>query len=59
LMTVNASNNEPLPTNEIEWRVDQILGSGAREIDIWSSPIPDDWWPALNRFKQANKIAGK
>jgi len=52
LETVNASSGEPIPMSEVEWRFEQIRQSGAREVDIWSSPVPPLWWPLIRQYKQ-------
>jgi hypothetical protein len=52
LETVNASTGAAIPMNEVQWRFDQINASGAKEIDIWSSPVPSAWWPLLKQFTQ-------
>eukprot|EP01033_Poteriospumella_lacustris_P012891 gene12891-9222_t len=54
LMTVNASSNDPLPLEEVSWRIASIQAANVPEIDIWSSPVPDEWLPLLRDFK-ANK----
>lgn len=53
LMTVNASSNDPLPLSEVQFRMDSIVASGATEIDIWSSPVPEEWFPLLQEFKNS------
>ncbi len=49
-MSVNASNNERIPMDEVMWRFQQIQASGAKEIDIWRMPVPPLWWPVLEMF---------
>lgn len=50
LETVNATSGDPLPLNEVQWRFQQIEASGAVEVDIWSMPVPEGWWPFLSHF---------
>jgi hypothetical protein len=50
LMTVNASDNQPLSMQEIEYRFNLIKESGAQEVDVWAMPIPDTLWMFLERF---------
>lgn len=51
LESVNASNLERIPIDEVVWRFQQIEASGAREVDIWCMPVPPLWWPLLRQFK--------
>lgn len=50
LESVNASTELRIPLNEVQWRMDEIRNSGAREIDIWRMPVPPLWWPMLEKF---------
>jgi hypothetical protein len=52
LETVNASTGAAIPMNEVEWRFQQIIDSGAKEIDFWRLPIPSEWWPLISNFTQ-------
>jgi hypothetical protein len=51
LMTTNATSGDLLPLNEMAWRFQQIELSGAIEVDLWSMPVPNGWWPMLRQFK--------
>lgn len=53
LETVNASTEELIPLEEVIWRFDEIAKSGAKEVDLWKMPVPDDWWPILTKFAYA------
>lgn len=53
LENVNASTGERISLNEILWRFDEIVNSGAQEIDIWRMPVPPLWWPLIENFVQA------
>jgi len=55
LETVNASSNALLPLEEVQWRFDQITNSGAKEVDLWSLPVPDDWWPIIAKYVIGSK----
>ncbi len=50
LETVNASTEDRLSMDEVIWRFDEIVESGAVEIDLWKMPVPPLWWPLLHRF---------
>jgi hypothetical protein len=50
LMTVNASTNEPMPLSEVEYRFEQLLTQGVNEVDIWCMPIPENWFPLLEKY---------
>ncbi len=50
LETVNASTEEPIPFDEVQWRFQLIEASGAKEVDLWSMPVPSIWWPLLRHF---------
>jgi hypothetical protein len=39
--------------SQLTQRFNLIEQSGATEIDIWDTPIPDNWWPFLQKFKEA------
>lgn len=35
-------------------RIDDMLVSGVQEIDVWVTPIPNNWWSELERYASAN-----
>lgn len=51
LMTVNATDNSPLSFDEMQWRFQLMRDAGVEEVDIWCSPVPENWWPLLHAFK--------
>jgi hypothetical protein len=53
LETVNASTEAVIPMDEVKWRFEAIASSGAKEVDLWRMPVPDDWWPLLAKFALA------
>ncbi len=50
LETVNATTEERMPLSEVQWRFQQMKLSGAKEVDLWSLPVPPLWWPILTDF---------
>ena len=52
LQNVNASNNTPLSYAEVAFRFDAIKKSGVKEVDIWSMPIPINFWPFIEAFAE-------
>jgi len=50
LQTVNPNTNQPLSRQELEYRFSNILPSTVVEIDIWDSPLENNWWEFLARF---------
>jgi hypothetical protein len=42
--------NKPFTYQEILDRFQIIQDAGVMEIDIWRTPIPDNWWPLLNAW---------
>lgn len=50
LETVNASTEELMSLEEVQWRFDLIEKSGATEVDLWSMPVPTNWWPIIRKF---------
>ena len=52
LETVNASTSERIPMDEVIWRFNETVSSGAQEIDIWRMPVPPLWWPLIENFVQ-------
>lgn len=50
LENVNASNNSLLSDEEVAFRFAAIKAAGVREVDIWSMPIPDNFWPFIEAF---------
>ena len=47
---VNASDNTPLSSDEVAYRFDALKRAGVREVDIWSMPIPTNFWPFIEAF---------
>ena len=54
LETVNASTEGVIPLDEVTWRFDEIIKSGAKEVDLWKMPVPEGWWPILANFVFGN-----
>jgi len=52
LETVNTVNNQPYTDGELQQRFVLIMGKNVQEVDIWDMPIPDNWWPFLDRFSK-------
>jgi len=52
LQNVNASNNTPLSYAEVAFRFDAIKKSNVKEVDIWSMPIPINFWPFIEAFAE-------
>lgn len=50
LETVNASTEERMPVSEVAWRFQQIIQSGAEEVDLWKMPVPTAWWPFIEVY---------
>jgi len=50
LETVDPNTNAPLSLEDVAYRFQQIEKKGVKEIDIWSTPIPDSWIPFLSQF---------
>jgi hypothetical protein len=50
LQTVNASDNSPLSDDALAFRFKAIAAAGAREVDLWDMPIPDNFLPFLHEF---------
>lgn len=50
LENVNASDNSLLSDEEVAFRFSAIKAAGVTEVDIWSMPIPDNFWPFLEDF---------
>lgn len=50
LETVNASTEERIPIEEVEWRFQEIKKSGAVEVDLWRTPVPPLWWPIIEKY---------
>ena len=50
LMTVNATDESPLSTEELQYRFDLITKAGVTEIDLWRMPIPPNFWQVLENF---------
>jgi hypothetical protein len=50
LETVNPDNNQPFTESELTERFELITQNGIQEIDIWSTPIPENWWPHIEKF---------
>jgi len=41
----------PYSDSELKMRFDKIKESNIQEIDIWMMPIPENWWPFLEKFQ--------
>jgi len=50
LETVNPDTNQPLSSDELQFRFTNIVSGKVSEIDIWDSPLMDDWWPFLESY---------
>jgi hypothetical protein len=50
LETVQASNNQPYTTAQLQERFDLLDKLGVVGIGIWDSPIPDNWFPFLKAW---------
>lgn len=50
LQNVNATDNSPLSDEEVGFRFAAIKAAGVHEIDIWSMPIPPNFWPFIESF---------
>ena len=48
--TIDPNTGNPLSEELLTWRFSETLRIGANEIDIWDTPIPDDWIPLLVAF---------
>jgi len=55
LENVNASDSSHLSDEEVAFRFAAIKSAGVREVDIWSMPIPDNFWPFLHDFATATR----
>jgi hypothetical protein len=60
MSTLNLATNQSLTQQEVESRFDLILNATAaggivpREIAIWDMPIPEYWWPLIDKFLALN-----
>lgn len=59
LQTENPSTKKPLTNEELKFRFDHIMQYGVEEVDIWRSPIPENWFPFLKRFVSNNNTQNK
>jgi len=50
LETVNPDTNQPLSEDELQFRFTNIISGKVSEIDIWDSPLMDNWWPYLESY---------
>ena len=50
LQNMNASDNAPLSDAEVAFRFDAVRRAGVRQVDIWSMPIPANFWPFIEAF---------
>src|SRR5689334_13408042 len=50
LESVNPNNNQPLTKAELEFRFSNIMNAPVEEVDIWCSPLEDNWWEFLAKF---------
>jgi len=51
LETVNEDNNDlPFTPDELAERFNLVISTGVKEIDIWRTSIPDNWWPFIRAF---------
>lgn len=54
LQTINPNTGKPLTNEELRFRFDWIHHYKIQEIDIWKSPLADNWIPFLKNYTQAN-----
>jgi len=40
----------PLTEKDLDERITKLLAAKVQEIDIWQSPIPEHWWPWIEKF---------
>mmetsp|Transcript_800 Transcript_800/g.2504 ORF Transcript_800/g.2504 Transcript_800/m.2504 type:complete len:298 (-) Transcript_800:35-928(-) len=50
LQTINTVNNQNYTDAELQTRFQAIEQDDVQEIDIWTMPIPDNWWPFIDAF---------
>lgn len=44
-------------TAQLQHRFDMIHARGIKEIDLWDTPVPDDWWePFVSNFVNASSL---
>jgi hypothetical protein len=48
LETIKDSNSQPYSNAELQERFNMINAAGVKQLGIWRSGIPDNWWPFLN-----------
>jgi hypothetical protein len=53
LQTVNTVNNQNYTDAQLQERFDAIEQDQVQEIDIWTMPIPDNWWQFIDGFLQS------
>ena len=54
LETVDPNTNLPLTNIQLQERFSLIQKANINEIDIWSAPIPTNWFPFLENFVKGN-----
>lgn len=54
LESENPNTGNPFTLDEMTQRFDLIKQVGAKEIDIWMTPIPDLWWDLIADFLGKN-----
>lgn len=47
LETTMSSTGKPYNTSELTLRFDALRAAGIRRVGLWSSPVPDLFWPFL------------
>ena len=50
LEMVNPNNNQPLTDAELDLRFTHIIAAKIEQVDIWRSPLGENWWPFLEKY---------
>lgn len=54
LQTINPNTGKPLTDEELNFRFQWIHYYKIQEIDIWKSPLKENWIPFLKKYAEAN-----